>query len=99
MFAFDVPQRDVHCTDGTAQRSPTKRTHAVEVLPVMLNPQGILPDEVFLKRVDDAINGFWIAPASGLSHTTDTGIRMNSDHIAVPNKKRLNFINFHITLL
>ena len=66
---------------------------------MVLNSQRVLPDEIFLKRLHDLINGFWIAPTGGLPHTTDTRVRMNPNHVAVPNKKRLNLINLHITLL
>ena len=78
MFALDIPQRDVHCTDSTAQRSATERPHAVEILPVVFNPQRVLAEEIFLKGIDDFFNRFGVAPARSLAYTADAGIRVDA---------------------
>ena len=95
MFALDIPQCDVNGTDSTTQRGAPKRTHPIEILPVVFNPQRVLSDEIFLKGVDDFFNGFRVAPACGLSYPADAGIRVDAQHVAVSHQKRFDFINFH----
>jgi hypothetical protein len=46
VLALDVPQRDVDRAHRTMEDVAAERTHSIEVLPVVLDPQRILPDEV-----------------------------------------------------
>ena len=52
MFAFDVVEGDVHGTYGPGQGGASKGVHAVDVLPVVFDAQGILADEVVFEEHD-----------------------------------------------
>jgi hypothetical protein len=53
VLARDVPERDVDRRQGAHDRRATKGVPAVEVLPVMLDPERVLADQVSLVGLDD----------------------------------------------
>jgi hypothetical protein len=50
------------------------------VLPVVLDPERILPDEIRPERGDDGCDGLRIGPRSRLARPDDPGIGLDLDH-------------------
>ena len=62
-----------HSAISTAETGPhddcaAEGRHAVEVLPVVFDAEGVLADEVVFENLDDALHGRGIAPAGGLAY-------------------------------
>ena len=99
MFAFDVPQRDVDGGDGAHDGGASEGGHAVEVLPVVFDAQGVLADEVVFEDVDDGLDGGGVAPAGGLAEAGEAGVGGDADYVTVADEEGFDFFYFHFFVL
>ena len=95
VFALDVPQSDIDGTDRTGQRRSAEGRHAIQMLPVVLDPQGVLTDEIPLEGFHDLVDGFWIPPTRGLTNTSESAVRCETDDIPSTDEERLDPFDLH----
>src|SRR5204863_3369607 len=74
VLAGDVPERDVDRPERAADRRAHEMAVAVEVLPVVLDPERVLADQVAGPDVDDPLGGLRVAPDAGLPHADDPAV-------------------------
>ena len=79
VLALDVPQGDVDGADGPGQGASPEGRHAVEILPVMLDAERVLPDQVVFEPLHDLVHGFGITPAGRLSHPGKAAVGPDAD--------------------
>ena len=79
MLAGDVPQGDVDGADGCHDRRAAEGAPAVEILPVMLDPQRVLAHQVAGELLDGGLRGFQKAPGAGLAQAREPGVRLDLD--------------------
>ena len=95
VLALDVPEGDIHGRDGSHDGRTPEGSHAVEVLPVVFDAEGILADEVFFEDIDDALHGGGIAPAGGLTDAGQARVRGDADDVAVADEEGFDLFDFH----
>ena len=74
MLAGDVPQGDVDGAEGAHDRRAAEVAGPVHVLPVVLDQQGVLADEVPAELVDGGGGGLEEAPGTRLAVADDAGV-------------------------
>ncbi len=79
MFARNVPQGDVYCAQRAHDRGTAEMAPAIQVLPVVLDAQRILTDQVALECLDGRRRGFEEGPCAGLTHPRDAGVGRHLD--------------------
>ena len=67
VLAGDVPQGDVDGAQRAHDGRATKVRRAVQVLPVVLDAQWVLADQVVRPLGDDLLGGLEVAPGAGLA--------------------------------
>ena len=61
---------------------------------MVLNPEGILPDQIVFKSLDNLMYSFRISPAGGLSQAGQAGICTDTDEVPTTNKIGFDVFNF-----
>jgi hypothetical protein len=79
VFAGDVPERNVDRAEGAHDGRPTEMRRAIQVLPVVLDTQWILTDQIHGEFGDDLLGSFEKAPGAGLSKADNAGVGVNLD--------------------
>ena len=64
MLAGDIPQRDIDGAQCAHDGSAAKVAPSIQILPVVLDPQRILADEVAGELLDGLLRGFEVAPGA-----------------------------------
>ena len=88
-------------TDETApgkDRAPERR-HPVHVLPVVLDPQRVLTDQVALERLNHLIDGARVPPARCLTGADQAGIGGDPHELSAADDQRLDFGDLHLLCL
>ena len=74
MLAHDVPQRNVDRAQSAHYSRAAEVRKAVHVLPVMLDTERILTDEISSVLLDRGLRSFEVSPSSRFAETRDAGI-------------------------
>ena len=74
MFARHVPQGDVDCAQSAHDRRATEVALAIQVLPVMFDPQRVLADEVVREFGNHLLGRFQEAPRPSFAEPDDAGV-------------------------
>ena len=72
ILSGNVIQRDIDGTQRTHDSRSAEMEAAVHILPVMLNPQRILTDQILAEGFDHLSGGFQKAPVAGFADTGDS---------------------------
>ena len=96
MLPGDVPQGDVDRTEGTADRRPPEVSVPVQVLPVVLDLERVLPEQVRRPGVDDALGGGLVAPAAPFPEPGDPVVGVDLQiHPSIPDQVRVDPFDPH----
>jgi hypothetical protein len=95
LLALDVPQRDVDGAERAAEGRATEGPHAVEVLPVVLDPHGILADEVTAENLDDLVDRVGVSPAGRLAEPDQASVRPDPHEVRAADQGRSDVGYFH----
>src|ERR1051326_2761372 len=79
VLASDVPQGDVDRAQRTHDGCAAEVGGSVQVLPVVLDAQRILTDEVVGELVDDLFGGLEVGPGADLAETDDAVVGVDLD--------------------
>ena len=95
VLAGDVPEGDVDGAEGAHDGRAAKVARAVEVLPVMLDPQRVLADQVGRELVDDGLARLEVAPGARFAQSHDALIGLDLDEQVTVDRNRLDPNDFH----
>ena len=95
VLAGDVPERDV----DRAERAADGRAHEmgvpVEVLPVVLDPEGVLADQVAGPDVDDPLGRLRVAPDARLADADDPAVGRDPHEVPAAGQNALDGLDLH----
>ena len=100
MLALDVPQGDVDGREGAGQDVAAERPHPVERLLDVVDPEGVLADQVLAELVHDRLGRIGEAPRPGLTDAGHAGVggdpddEVRPDQIA-PDEESLDLLDLH----
>ena len=77
MFAGNVPQGDVHGAESAHHRRAAKVAPTVHILPMVLDSQRVLADQVALERFNCSGRRLQKPPSAGLAQTGDAGVSIH----------------------
>ena len=78
-LALDIPEGDVDGGQSAHEDGAAKVHAAVEIIPVVLNAEGILADEIALHLFQHAHAAVQIAPGADFAGAVDAGIGVDLD--------------------
>ena len=90
MFAGDIPQCNVDGADGAHDGGAAKVAGAVHVLPVVLDAEWVLTNQVASELTDNALGALQIAPRTCLTQARDAFIGVDLDKQVVVYRQRVN---------
>src|SRR5204862_7871787 len=92
-LALEVPERDVDRADGARDDVPPEGRQAVEVLPVVLDPHGVLADQVWREGLDDLVDGLRVAPGRALADAAQAVVGRDADVVAAAERQGLDALD------
>ena len=95
VLALDVPEGDVDRADRARERGAPERRGAVVGLPVVLDAERVLPDQVGLEPLYDALHRFRVAPARRLAQPRQPGVGADAHQVLGAYANRLDLFDLH----
>ena len=84
VLAHDIPHGDIECADRAYDRRAAEMAEAVHVLPVVLDSQWVLPNEVAAELLDGCFGGLQISPRPRFANPDDTFVGVDlGEQIAI----------------
>ena len=103
-LSFYVPQGDIDGADGAGQSGASEGSHAVHVLPVVLDARGVLADEVFAALLGDGVGGLHVGPAGRLPDAVSAVVGSDADDVmaaggavGAADEEGFDLFDFHVS--
>ena len=99
MLAGDVPEGDVDGAESAHDGRAAEVAGAVHVLPVVLDEQGVLADEVAAELVDGGGGGLEEAPRAGLAVADYAGVGVDLREQVAVDREGFDGGDLHVCFL